>query len=347
MTDDSSITPKLRSSRSIQEFWLDFLLEEELAASPDFGREFLSACDPELSFVGVEQVIHSSHDAHGECDVVAIVSATDGAGVSVRLGLLIEDKITAGFQPRQAERYRDRGTDGQKHGRWDRYKTALVAPRAYIPKEHGFDKGIELEALAEWLCPTDPVRRAFKVRRIESAIAKKNSTGVQIVDREMTEFRFRYFDNLQQFNGRSGTDFTMRVPKDTYWGDTWFILKSRHLPEKAYLRHMATSGNIELTFANTSVRDGDALRQHLEPGMALIATGKYKQHVTLRLVGPAIGSFDDFEATRSSVDAILHDAERLWRAYLAHRLAIDDALETRSDAGARSANTPEGESLPE
>ena len=326
MSDDGSAIPKLRSSRSIQEFWLDFLLEEELAVSPEFGREFLAACEPDLTFIGVEEVIHSDHDKHGECDVVAIVSAADASGAALRVGLLIEDKITAGFQPRQAERYRSRGDDGQQQGRWSRYKTVLVAPRAYNPKQHGFDRGIELETLADWVCPADTARRAFKVRRIEAAIAKKNATGVQIVDPVMTAFRSRYFENLGRFNAVSGTDFAMRPPKDTYWGDTWIILKSPTLPGKTHLRHMAPSGKIEITFPDTVVRDAPTLNRMLEPGMSLIATGKYKQHVTIRLDGPAIMSFADFDAVASDVNGILRSAKRLWRFYLDHRPDIDRAL---------------------
>jgi hypothetical protein len=220
----------LRTSRSIQEFWIDFFLEEEFSADPRFAKAFVAACESTLSFTGVEQVVRSSWDKYGEADLIVVVTATTPSGEPVRLAILIEDKITAGFQPDQASRYHSRGADGVTNGLWSRFKAVLVAPFAYIPSKHGFDAAVSLEEIKGWICIDDPARRLYKTAKIDEAISKKNATGVQIVDPDMTSFRTAYYTYLQKFNAEHGTDFTMRRPAPTYWGDTWFILRSAALP---------------------------------------------------------------------------------------------------------------------
>lgn len=323
MSNSTSHEPELRSSRSIQEFWMDFLLEEEFSVSPDFTRQFITACDPALTYRSTDKVAHSVSDKHGEADLIVLLSVIRDADQSPRLALLIEDKITAGFQPQQAGRYRNRGKAGKDDGLWDRFLTVLVAPKAYIPLGHGFDASISFEEIKSWLCLGDPIRREFKQRRIDEAISKKNATGVQVVDAEMTAFRAAYFDHLQSFNARHGTDFAMRPPKDTYYGDSWFILKSHALPPWSVIRHMASAGNIELTFQDTDYEKCTGLDELREADMELIRTGKYRQHVTLRLHVPKIVAFNDFQSRQEDVETTLYGAERLLRLFQQNQVEFE------------------------
>jgi hypothetical protein len=59
------------------------------------------------------------------------------------VALLIENKISAGAQPNQAARYRDRGNEGL--GKiWDDFKTILIAPAAYSGEKAFFDVFVSL-----------------------------------------------------------------------------------------------------------------------------------------------------------------------------------------------------------
>jgi hypothetical protein len=62
----SKISP-LKSGRSIQEFWIDFLLEEEFRVDPKFALLFLAEVYPENKIldVKVRKVIHSLTDKFG------------------------------------------------------------------------------------------------------------------------------------------------------------------------------------------------------------------------------------------------------------------------------------------
>jgi hypothetical protein len=319
-------TSPLRSSRSIQEFRIDFFLEEEFTVDGDFVRAFMAAAgkDP-LSAKCVEYVSHSVSDKYGEADLVVLITTALPSGSAVKLALLIEDKINAGFQPSQPQRYRQRGEEGVSSGRWASFVTVLVAPAAYITLSHGFDAAVSLEQIREWICPHDAERRAYKVGKIEEAIKKQGTHGVQTVDYDMTTFRIAYYEYLQTFNSQRGTNFTIRAPAPTYYGDTWFVLKSASLPTWAQLRHMAQTGNIEINFNDVEFAKSDRLAEFLESDMVLVSTGKYKQHVTVRLATPQIPKFDSFERDRPKVEAALLSAERLWRLYL-EKLAGFEAI---------------------
>jgi hypothetical protein len=317
----------VRSSRSIQEFRIDFFLEEEFTVDINFVRAFVAAaCKDTLSVKCVEYVRHSVSDKYGEADLVVLTTAALPSGHVVKLALLIEDKINAGFQPSQPQRYRQRGEEGVSSGRWDSFLTVLVAPAAYMTLSHGFDAAVSLEQISKWICPHDAERRAFKVGKIEEAIKKQGTHGVQTVDHDMTAFRIAYYEYLQTFNSQRGTDFTMRAPAPTYWGDNWFVLKSASLPMWVQLRHMAQTGNIEIDFRDVDFAKSDRLAELLEGDMVHIPTGKYKQHVTVRLPTPQILRFDSFERDRSKVDAALLSAERLWRLYLEKRTEFEAIL---------------------
>jgi hypothetical protein len=270
--------------------------------------------------------VHSSWDKYGEADLIVVATATKPSGETVQLAILIEDKITAAFQPSQASRYHLRGAEGVTNGQWTCFKAVLVAPSAYITAEHGFDAAVSLEEIKEWICLGDPARRLFKTAKIDEAISKKNVTWVQIVDPEMTSFRAAYYSYLQEFNAGHGTDFTMRPPAPTYWGDSWFILRSAALPNSAQIRHMPQSGSIELSFKDTNVTKTAALSALLDKDMKLLPTGKYKQHTTIRLAAPKIPVFDDFARDRRKVEAALLNAERFWQLVQQERLRIDEIL---------------------
>lgn len=323
-----------KTGRSIQEFWIDFLLEEEFYVDPDFASRFLDACGLDSGSLKVRGVVHSLTDQFGEADLAVFLSPEAGSPDSDRVVLLIEDKITAGFQPHQAERYQQRGEHGKTERLWADYRTVLVAPKAYLSNHYShvsagrpaFDIAIELETIRDWVCPNDQMRREFRQKRIDEAIAKKNATGVQIVDMKMTEFRTAYYNFRREFNDRHGTDFRIRPPGPTYWGDTWFTMKSDALPNWARIRHMAPNGNIEINFCNVDIGKSGELKQFLDADMALIATGKYKQHTTIRISIPKITSFDSFFSNCAVVEAAFLAAERLLKLYQSRRDRFDAIL---------------------
>ncbi|MGQ0567744.1 MAG: hypothetical protein ACT4OK_22130 [Gemmobacter sp.] len=130
---------------TMQERDFDLLILEELA----YGAGFADAL---LQYVGVaarqvDRIRHSvtesfGGDAWGETDL--LVTLRDGPT------LLIENKLTAGFQPDQALRYRHRAAHhASSHGAL----TILIAPGPYLAGvvAEEWDFVVPYETLAEWI----------------------------------------------------------------------------------------------------------------------------------------------------------------------------------------------------
>src|SRR5437870_2266810 len=139
--DDMILAP------TVSERHVDFLLEEEFCVNPEFLRKFVAAADqnlaPPLQIVDVHP---SLSDQHGEADLVVRYKAEGNKTIA----LLIEDKIRAVFQPKQALRYQDRGKAGIPN-EWDEYRTCLVGPESYVKGVQGFDAVLYLQVLKEWI----------------------------------------------------------------------------------------------------------------------------------------------------------------------------------------------------
>jgi hypothetical protein len=60
--------------------------------------------------------------------------------------------------------------------------------------------------------------------------------------------------------------------------------------------------------------------------MFLLPTGKYKQHVTVRLSTPMISGFDNFERVDPDIETAFLGAKRLLRLYQRERARFEAVL---------------------
>src|SRR5260370_1678836 len=177
------------AGRGVREIHIDFLVDEEFIVDPSFLHQFIEAAERNDGPCQVERVKRSVGDQFGEADLTVVYRRSEGD--RERVAILIEDKIRAEFQPRQAERYRERGKHGTGKGKeWDRYWTCLVAAESYLEDGgNGFDAVVRLEQIRDWMAASEPKRHEFKVHVINEAIEKAGWTGVQTIDQAMTSFR--------------------------------------------------------------------------------------------------------------------------------------------------------------
>jgi hypothetical protein len=322
--EKDTLQPDKCSGPTVQEVHVDFLLEEEFSVDLNFLRRFIEAAGQHGTPLQIQSVGRSVCDQWGEADLVVVYKEIEGNGD--RVALLIEDKIRAGFQPLQPDRYRERGDSG-RGARWDRYWTCLVAPKSYVDsnRHHGFDAAVTLEQIKECLAVSEPKRREFKVRVIAQAIEKKDRTGVQVVDKVMTAFRTSYFSVFEKCFADQRKDVRMRPPGDTWSGDSWFEIRSTLLPPGAYINHKSTAGFVDLTFPNTNAALLKPIELCLEPGMRIEKTGK---SAAIRLVVRKIDQFKDFDQERAKVDEALSDVRRLLFFYTRERDRLEPALKS-------------------
>jgi hypothetical protein len=354
-TEDNKLRPEKIGGPTVQEVHIDFLLEEELNVDPQFLRNFIqaaalsfsktapegsdleshpdfkfieSACQPNAQFELVS-VKHSVSDQFGEADLLLIYRELHGN--RDRVAVLIEDKIRATFQPRQAERYRHRGLLGKNKKEWDHFWTCLVAPENYIGRGHGFDVVLELEQIKKWFVSSDPQRAAFKTWVIDEAIRKASIIGPTVVDEIMTAFRSRYYELFEEFFQGSSADFRTQLPRRAWSGDSWFEFYNGSLPEGAYFIHKAPSGFVDLTFQKTTASRLKGIEEILETDMEVKQT---TNSAAIRLPVPKIESFQCFDDEKAKIGEAFSAVTRLFNFYIRERSRLEPAL-----LAARTANS--------
>jgi hypothetical protein len=315
--DDLICLSERRHGPQVDEIHIDFLLWEEFESNEEFLRGFVRLCavgDPVLERIG--QVRRSVADSSGESDLVVVYRAVSGK----RIGMLVEDKVGAALQPQQAERYRMRGKRGLQT-QWDDFFTCLVAPQAYIDRVQDFDAAVSLEEVARLFDGSaGAARELFKQRIIRDAIEKERLSGPQNVDPNVTEFRRRYYELLQQ----ESPDLKMNPPQPAYAGETWFKLKHDYLAGTAYIHHKADRGFVDLCFPGVAAVQlsplADLLREH---GWQIRQTGK---STSIRALVPRITNFASFATELSGVRQALAAAMLLCAFFAQQRSSILGAL---------------------
>ena len=167
---------------------LDLVLMDLLAGWEGFGRWLANQLDG-FDNGRWQSIAHSVFDtSSGESDLELSWQQTQG---SIER-LLIENKIDASFQPRQAERYRERGQDYVDRGLCHRFRTMLIAPQAYLgdtPDCHGFDHTLSYEAVLCWVEQQSPAPELrLKQELLLAAIEKRRRGYRPLADPEVTNF---------------------------------------------------------------------------------------------------------------------------------------------------------------
>jgi hypothetical protein len=306
----------------VREIHIDFLLEEEFTVNPSFLHHFMEAAGIHDGLVQVDRVQRSLADTFGEADLVVVYRRSEGE--DERVAILIEDKIRAVFQPRQAERYHQRGKNGIGND-WNRYWTCLVAPESYVECVRGndFDAVVTLEQIGSWIAASETKRHDFKKKVIDDAIQKAESTGVHQIDEGVTLFRECYYKCFEEV--------AMRPPAPTWKGDAWFRINSKHLRKGAYIHHKAPIGCVDLTFPDTDAILLKAAGLPLEDDMSVEQTGK---STAIRLLVNPIMHFENFEQQRANVEQALAVAKRLLSFYARERGRLDSSLSSARSAPA-------------
>lgn len=167
---------------SVRERDIDFLLVEEFLSSDSFITFFtqtlnLPHCD---ELIGVQRSINDF--ALGETDVL-VEYISDGT----RIGLLIENKLDAIFQPQQAERYTSRGKYYQSEGRFDTAYSILVAPTQYIERQSDFELHLSYEQIIQYFQTGDLGKRGEFKSTLLSIGSEKLRRGYVAVNSETNQ----------------------------------------------------------------------------------------------------------------------------------------------------------------
>jgi len=284
---------------------VDFLLMEELASSPEFLNWFARKAGLSGE-VRLASIAHSSTSATGETDIEVHL---DAAGSTVFI--LLENKVDAPLQPRQAERYRERAQRYAREGACARALSGLVAPAKYLgehPLDLGFDFTVQYEQILAWyeqpVTPRDA--RAFRSAILRRALDRGTVGWTLIPNESVTEFWRRYWELVRALAPE------LQMPKPTVKAETsaFVFFRPSLLPKGVKLIHKARYGNVDIQFDGRAAQIDEITAKYgprLEPGMSIIQAGK---SAVVRIEVPTI------DLTAPFADSEAAAREGIWAARL-------------------------------
>jgi len=285
---------------------VDLLLAEEF----EVNEAFADAVIGHTRFAGrrlrvIETSVSLATPA-GESDLVVVLA--DSAGE--RVGLLIEDKIDAVFQPDQAKRYALRARDHQKEERFGEWQVLLLAPQAYLGRlrpEDGFPHTIAYESLAKILRKQGDRRAIWRAEFLEKA-ADRRATAWRPTPDAATD---AFWDAVWSLASSRYPRLEMSRPRFSKDND-WLELRPgtfKGRPRRPYIQVKGAQGAVDLTFERSDPAWlAQAVAGLLDSDMKVTAAGK---SAVVRLEMRPFRVAEGFEQAEAAVTDALGAAERL------------------------------------
>lgn len=222
---------------------IDIWLSEELRVNPAFARWFAARAGlPEQALFPATRTQPSVVDETGETDVEAIFGSQGNA----TFALLVENKITAGFQRDQIARYIRRGEIGVERGKWTEFAVTVFAPRQYattgLPENV---RAISFEDAAEFLrTKGGDLRTVYRADFLERA-ARGKIFAVEDYD----PFRIEWWNAVDDMVRREFGDFFLIARRD-FPKSTYINPKCPGMPSYLRVDLKGHLGHVDLSFRN-------------------------------------------------------------------------------------------------
>lgn len=286
----------------------DLLLLEEFMASPEFVDFFLKKIrlsSDELTFF---EASRSVTDSTGESDLEIVLKNKD----DLKFVLMLENKVNVGFQPKQAERYRERGTNYVKQGKIGGFTTVLVAPERYFSgNKKGFDHRVNYEMLRGWFEKSmlQPGRKDYKISVLTSAIEKSSSGYQMVADASVSA----YWRDYWLLTLDIAPEFCMVEPPNKPARSTFIYFDKADLPQGVDLVHKLTHGFFDLQFSGM----GDKLhemRSHYQDKLSSrMKIERTQKSASIRISVPKISVADALEQQKEITISAIESGKALLR----------------------------------
>lgn len=225
---------------------IDIWLSEELRVNPAFASWFVARSGlPKEMIFPASRTQPSVVDETGETDVEAIFRSPSNA----TFALLVENKITAGFQRDQLARYIRRGKIGAERGKWNVFAVAVFAPRQYatagLPESV---RTISFEEAAEFLRANDSdLRTLYRADFLERA-ARARIVALEDYD----PFRVEWWTAVDDMVRREFGDFFVINRRD-FPKTTYINPKCAGMPYYLRVDLKGYLGHVDLSFKNVAL----------------------------------------------------------------------------------------------
>jgi hypothetical protein len=291
---------------------VDSIVVEEIFCSKDFQNWLLSkvSLNENSELIGAWKNVMPAN--FGECDIVAEFIENNK-----KIVILIEDKIDAPEQPKQAERYHKTGKFLVEKGEIDQYITCLLSPKDYFkegaPMEK-YDKKISYEELLKWFEKQDDSKRMrVKQMVLQNGINRAKTGYVQTID-EITNRFYKNYENIaRQNNPELGFQYNKPYSKD----NSWLNIKPGIFPPNVIIVHKSKRGFVDLQISKIDIDNfSKFMINKLGDNMTIQKTGKSISIRILVSTLPKISSIDEPEMYNDQIGEALNAASQLMNWYV-------------------------------
>jgi hypothetical protein len=288
---------------------IDLLLCSELHAQGEVARLLAAKVGDPAAKIDGAWVSHAELD--GESDLVVTLSGPQG-----RVVALIENKISAMFQPDQGLRYLARA--GRLGEGGVRAVTVLVAPAGYHGRdgsEH-FEVAISYEEIADAAERSDDPRSTFFAKTLFGAVESYRRGYVAAPDAAVTDMWMACWEVAT----RTTPKLRFQQPGLKPGRSTWFYFRKaegfgRGAP--AVVVYKAERGQADLQFAGTNASElASRVEAWLDQDMQVVSASK---SASVRVAVPEINFNGSAEEQQAAISAGLEACERL-RAFYVSRI---------------------------
>lgn len=297
---------------------IDLLVCSELHANGELTRlltQKLAITDAEFRGAWV-----SYAETDGESDLVVVFSTSEADVVA-----LVENKIAAGFQPEQAERYAARARRWNETSGVSKVSTVLFAPAEYMcrPGAEAFDLQVSYEEVATALRAEEDRRSAFLADALVAGIGAYRQGYVMKPNENVSDMWMACWKTSLTIAPK----LRFQQPDLKPGRSTWFYFRtadgfSKEDVKYAVVVYKAERGQVDLQFADTTAT---SLMQRttgiLNESMKVESAGK---SASIRIAVPKI----DFSGSASEQDSnIVHGisvCELMRLFFIEHRKRLID-----------------------
>lgn len=221
---------------------MDLLFLEEFAVNKDFLSLFIHKIEGTdlANYKVVSEEVSFVDAALGESDLTIILER-DGHKVA----LLVEDKINAVAQPRQYERYVERGNKGVQEKLYDAFYVFLIAPAEYFTGNESAQKyslKVTYEECRDLFQNSTDARSELKCQQLTEAIELGHKPYSKIVDETSTTFWDGYVRYMQTHY--PDIELKSKVREKSKNGD-WPTYKTSLDMKTVYIHHKMKMKGVE------------------------------------------------------------------------------------------------------
>ena len=285
---------------------IDILLAEEFATSRKFAEWFVrEATGRTLKEVRVTNVDVSKVEHAGESDLlIALYDSVNDRDI----GLFIENKIDAVFQPRQAERYHIRALNSVQSDIFSETLVVLSAPEKYLSAAlsgSGFKNSISYESIAEFLeTNIEGPRGRFRSKMLQNAATNSNQAWKRIDDIDTNSF----WNEVFEIAAAEFPKLELK-PRQLTKGSSWITTRPTGFPTSSQIDLKLSSCSADLTFNSVPLLALQATAaEFLEKDMSARAVGNSS---AIRLAIPKIDVGEIKDDTHDRIRLTLAACERL------------------------------------